>query len=265
MLGGAGCSGSDNPQVMLLGRRVLERGPEHGCGTGYQVSADVGWPIGCTTVSPSLPNLRLRVNDGEVTPMVYGNCRLNHFARLLLGAFQQDLPITTVRAGAATMCSRQQYDHLFPGANAQLVMPADGQVKTGDPDVARDPVQPVAADVTYTEFYWLDTRPDVPPFTPSERHAGPRRFDVPDHRADHHRSRGGRAQDVFDANFGVASSCTGFQSCTAEPNNDTMGPVFMKIIVPLRLVAIAVGPVHCHVAALIAGLACGWAARRSSH
>ena len=225
----AGCSGSDNPQVMLLAGASWNEDPSTVAETGYQVSADVGWPDRVHSCFPLSPNLRIRVNDGEVTPMVYGDCQFD--VLVMSGAFQQDMPITVELEDGDNVLATAQYDYLFPGANAQLVMPADGQVKTGDPVVLTMPVQPVAAGVTYAEFYWLDTPADVPPFHTFAN--GTLAPDGSTFQTTAPTVTGHAAvvlKSVFDANLGVASSCTGFQSCTAEPNNDTIGPVFVEVV-----------------------------------
>ena len=131
---------------------------------------------------------------------------------------------------------------------------ADGQVKTGDRIVLTMPVQLVAADVTYAEFYWLDTPADVPPFhtfvmgtlAPDGSTFQTTALTITGHAAVvlEHRVR---------RHFGVASSCTGFQSCTAS----TMTPsARCSSRSSPRLVAMTVGRVRLRlVAALIAGLA----------
>ena len=76
VLGGAGCSGRHNRQVMLLARAVWNEDPSMVAETGYQVSADVGWPDRVHSCFPLSPNLASASTTAKVTPMVDGDCQV---------------------------------------------------------------------------------------------------------------------------------------------------------------------------------------------
>jgi hypothetical protein len=230
-LGVAGCDGDSKPQVMLLTVGTWNDNPSTVAETGYQVSADVGWPDRQTSCFPLSANLRIRVNDGEAAPMVYGDCRWDVVGTV--GPFQQNVPITVRLEDGDQLLAEAVYNDLFPGADAQLVAPAAGQpVKVGDPVVLTMPVPPVAGAATYAEFYWLDAPPaGVPPFHTFA--TGTVSADGSTFQTTAPSTTGHAAvilKSVFSGDITAASICTGFQSCDGEPNGDTIGPVFVEVV-----------------------------------
>lgn len=228
-LGAGTCGSDDKPQVIVLTAGTWNEDPSTVAETGYQVSADVGWPYRPQSCFPLSPNLRIRVNDAELAPMVYGDCRWDVLVRS--GAFQTDLPIAIELRDGDQLLAEAHYDHLFPGANAQLVTPATGQqVKIGDPVVLTMPIQP-ATDATYAEFYWLDMSTTVPPFHTFA--AGTLSADGSTFETTAPAITGHAAvvlKTVSNLGIGLASSCTGFASCEAWPDGDTIGPVFVEVV-----------------------------------
>jgi len=228
-LGAAAC-GSDNPPAILLATGSWNDNPSTVDETGYQVSADVGWPDRPQSCFSLSPNLRIRIDDAEVVPMIYGDCRID--VLVTSGAFRQDVPITVQLKDGDHVLAQAQYDHLFPGANAKLVTPADGQqVAVGDPVVLTMPVQPADPTVIYADFYWLDMPATAPPyhtFATGTLSADGSTFETTAPAITGHAAV--VLKTIFKTDLGVASSCTGFQNCVAEPDNQTIGPVFVEVV-----------------------------------
>lgn len=227
---GAGSCGGDQPPVMLSAAGAWNADPSTVAETGYQVAADVGWPDRRQSCSPLSANLRIRINDVEATPMVTGDCRWD--VRVTSGAFQQDLPITVQLVDRDQVLGEAHFEGLFPGAHARLVTPANGQqVRAGDSIVLTMPMPPVSGGTTYAEFYWLDTPATVPPFHTFAN--GTLSADGSMFQTTAPTMTGRAAvvlKTVFDVGPGPASSCSGFESCDAQPNTNTIGPVFVEVV-----------------------------------
>ncbi len=228
-LGAGACSGDSPPVANLLASARWNDSPSTVDETGYQVLADIGWadrPQSCF----SLSNYRIRINDTEVAPMVYGDCRFD--VLVTSGAFQQDVPITVQLKDGDQVLGQAQFEHLFPGANSQLVAPANGQqVAVGDPVVLTLPAPPSNPSSIYAEFYWLDTPATVPPyqtFATGTVSADGSTFQTTAPAITGHAAVVLKAG--FDGGVVGASSCTGFASCAAEPEGQTVGPVFVEVV-----------------------------------
>lgn len=229
-LGAAGC-GDKPPPVLLDVDAFWNDNPTSVDQTGFQVWADVGWPTRPQNCFALSPNLQIRVGDAEAAPVFEGSCGFD--ALVMLGAFQQDVAVTIALDDGDRQIAQAQFDHLFPGANAQLVTPPVGQtIKPGDMVAFTVPVQVVEASDVSAEFYWLDPPPNgVPPFhtfSPGTLSADGSTFqtnappDLTGHAAVIMRT-------VFKTDIAVAASCTGFEICTGLQDNGTVGPVFVEV------------------------------------
>jgi hypothetical protein len=229
---GAGSCGSDKPPVVLEAEGFWNDNPSTVAQTGFQVWADVGWPTRPQSCFALSPNLLIRVNDGETTPMVDGDCQFD--VLVMSGAFQQDVPITIELEDGDQVLAQAQIEHLFPGANSQLVTPTAGQqIKPGDPVAFTVPVQVVDVSDVSAEFFWMDPPPNgAPPFhtfSPGTLSADGATFQttappgITGHAAVVLRT-------VFEVTFSAAPSCTGFEDCAALPESETVGPVFVEVV-----------------------------------
>ena len=227
-LGAAACS-SDKPQVILLASGSWNENPSTVAETGYQVGADVGWPERPMSCFALPPNLTININDASVTPMVYGDCRLD--VLVYSGAFQQDVPITVKLQDGDEVLAEAQIEGLFPGAHAQLIAPSGGQVKVGDPVVIGMPFTGLPPWLVAADFYWLDMPAGAPPFHTFV--AGTLSADGSTFQTTAPNVTG-RAAVVVDTSFTppdvVASACTGFDACAVEANHNTIGPVFVEVV-----------------------------------
>jgi hypothetical protein len=228
-LGTSACGGTDKPQMALLTTGAWNDNPSTVAETGYQVGADVAWldrPMSCFDLPA---DLTININDVPVTPMIYGDCRFD--ALVYSGAFQQDVPISVTVQEGGEVLAQAEFQGLFPGAHTQLVSPASGQVKAGDPIVVTMPISPADTGVTWAEFYWLDMPANAPPFNTSM--TGTLSADGSTFQTTAPSTLGRAAlvlKTVFNAPILAASTCTGFESCAAEPDNQTIGPAYVEVV-----------------------------------
>jgi len=93
------------------------------------------------------------------------------------------------------------------------------------------PVQPADPTVIYADFYWLDMPATAPPyhtFATGTLSADGSTFETTAPAITGHAAV--VLKTIFKTDLGVASSCTGFQNCVAEPDNQTIGPVFVEVV-----------------------------------
>jgi hypothetical protein len=230
---GAGSCGSDKPPAVVLEAEGFWNGdPSTVDQIGFQVWADVGWPTRPQSCFALSPNLDIRVNGGETPVMVEGDCGFD--VLVMTGAFQQDVPITIALQDGDQVLAQAQFEHLFPGANTQLVTPAAGQqIEAGDPVVFTVPVQVDDATDVSAEFYWLDPPPTgVPPFhtfSPGTLSADGSTFQTtaPAGLTGH---AAVVLRTAFNVNLAAALSCTGFEDCAELSESETVGPVFVEVV-----------------------------------
>ncbi|MES1209142.1 MAG: hypothetical protein ABUS79_24655, partial [Pseudomonadota bacterium] len=176
----------------------------------------------------SLPaDLHVTVNDKQMPLMLEGNC--GGESLVFVNGFQQNVAVAVSLVGGGQVMGTASFDNLFPGAASVLITPADGQVKAGDPVVVQMPLQPVSG-MGYPEFYWMEPQAGVPPYHTSG--IGTLSADGSTF-ATTAPTTAGRAALVVKAlsseMFRAATSCTGFVGCTAIPNSDSIGPVFIDV------------------------------------
>jgi hypothetical protein len=228
---GWGCGGGKDPEIRMEVRGVWNEYPGTIAQTGFQLWVDVGYPERRDSCFPLSPDLRVRVNDLEATPSFESDCQWD--ALTFFGPFDKNVPITVRWQDGDRVLGEAQFENLFPGADAQLVTPAEGnQVKVGEPFAATVPVPLDVPDLIAADFYWLDTPDDIPPyhtFVAGKLSDDGSTFQAPAPAVT------GRAAVVLRTVFANSSilsavSCTGFSFCDAWPDDETIGPFYVEVV-----------------------------------
>jgi hypothetical protein len=229
--GVAGCGDSSRPPMVLLVSAEWNSDPATADDVGYQVLVDLGWPSRPTDCFPLSPNLKVHVNDLEVTPLPDGDCEFDVLVRA--GAFRQDTPVTVAIEDGGEQLGEARFTGLFPGFATHLVSPADGQeVHAGAPIVLSVPTQGYYLDLDFGEILWLDGPASVPPYSDylssCTLDADGQSCTVTGPTTTGHGAL--TLTTVSAGDYIAAQSCTGFQSCAELPEQMTLGPVFIDVV-----------------------------------
>jgi hypothetical protein len=229
LLAGTGCGDNSTPNVVLSTSVQWNRDPSSVDQIGYQVWVDIGWPDRPQTCFPLSPDLRIQVNDLQAVPMDLGACVFDVLVKF--GAFLQDVPIDVRLTDGDRTIAEAQYQGLFPGTGVQVLDPAGGQVHAGDPITLSLPVASTAPPSVGGLFYWLQAAPSVQPFYSQTEGTC-----STDGRTVQITAPGltGSAELAIDtpssANSVSVISCVGFQTCGAQTDDLTEGPVSIQVI-----------------------------------
>jgi hypothetical protein len=225
-----GCDSSAAPAIELLTHAEWNESPPSLDKIGYQVSVDFGWPSRHDTCFPMPSHLTVSMNERTVTPTQLGDCVWD-----ILVTFDA-VPPGPVHVSVSSdgyVYGDADFDNLFPGAGAQLAVPGDGTVLAGSQFTVSLPptVMPVATNLGYGEFYWLDTPSSGVPyytFAPGMDGPEPQTVVMTAPTITGHASL--VVKSVFGGDFGPAASCTGFDSCTAWPSSQAAGPIDVVVV-----------------------------------
>ena len=228
-----GCGSSAPGDMRLLTTAEWKNEPGSAADIGYWISVDFGWPSRATDCFPLSATLHATVDDREAQrlPFTIGDCVWDLLFEV--GPFSPDAPVpTTVRVmDGARVLGEAIYDGLYPGYSAQLMTPANGQVRTGDP-IAIELAAALPAEITNAQaarLYWLDPPDSVPPFYSYIGAAF-----APDRQSITAQAPGqtGRAAlviETFNRPLTAARSCVGFTYCTGGPSG-TIGPLTIEVV-----------------------------------
>jgi hypothetical protein len=229
----SGCGDNTSPpEIRLLTATRWLDDPGSIDELGYEVHVDIGWPDKALTCFPLSPDLRVTINAREPLPVVArANCAWD--VLVIVRGFTSDTDVTVKLHDGDTLLGEATYSGMFPGFSSwQLVSPADGRVRAGEPlAIAASPGPALFAQTVGMYFHWLDMAGAAPPFNT---------FALATAGADGLSAQAtappltGRAlmvvRNVDDKGFGLAASCTGFSSCASWPDYFTIGPIAVEVI-----------------------------------
>ncbi len=231
MAGAGGCGSDAPPSISLMTGAEWNDDPAALDRIGYRVFVDFGWPSRVQSCFSLPPDLTVTMNERQATPTQLGECVWDILVNF--DAVPPDAPVHVRVASGSHVYGEATFDDLFPGFGAQLVPPGDGTVQAGTQfTVALPPTAvPVSVNLGAGHFYWLDTPPsEVPFYTFAPGMDGPDLKSVVITAP----AITGRAtlivKSVFQGGFGMASSCTGFESCTSWPSSLAAGPIAVDVV-----------------------------------
>jgi hypothetical protein len=236
VIGGmAGCGSDAAPPIALNVSARWNDDPGTVSDVGYELWVDFGWPSRLQTCFPVPSDLTVTVDGRDFVPDHRGDCEWDIF--MVVPGVAPDAPVDVRVSSGSHVYGEAIYDGLFPGVGAQLVPAGDGTVHSGDPVTVQFPGTRVAAypDTSWGQFHWLDPQADPVPFytfAPGTTASDGRSFQltVP--------SITGRASLIIKGIFNdpaaapvaIASTCTGFTNCIANPATDIVGPVPVTVL-----------------------------------
>lgn len=225
----AGCGDDQSPKVGLQMVSIWNGDPLSVGDVGYQMQVYVSWVDRGQDCFKLSSNLLVQVNDFQAVPSFQGDCEST--AELAFGPFLTDVPVTVQLKDGGKTLGQAQFDRLFPGMGLQLLSPAGGQVRAGDPMTFSLPAAPVLGTTVEVRFYWLDTPASVPPFYSIVSGTVGTDGQTVQIMAP---ALTGHAQVVtfgpFPEGAGEQLSCTGFQFCGVQTDTSFQGPVPVEVV-----------------------------------
>ena len=169
--------------------------------------------------------------EAELVPFSTGDCVWD--VLFDVGPFSSEAPVpTTVRVmDGSRVLGQAIYDGLYPGYPAQLISPADGRVRAGEP-IAIELAVPLPSEIQIADavrLFWLDSPDSVPPFytyAVASLDADRQSVTV---QAPAQTGRAALLLETFNRPMEAARSCDGFTSCTAWPS-ETTGPFTIEVV-----------------------------------
>ena len=231
----AGCAVDDPtpPGLGLSVRASWNRDPPSVDLIGYRVDVSIGITGRadiCTGVSP---RLRVTVNDRETGPIVAGPCEGN--VEVIVPAVATDTDTVVKLLDGHAVIGLATYRGLFPGLGATAVAsPPEASVRGGEKLTLSIPPGWLLGDGDQlsTQFYWLDTPAQVPPFhTSAVATRAPANSSAVETTAPVMTGRALLVAENLERGYDSerAAACTGFSGCQAWPSHQTLGPVLVEV------------------------------------